>query len=265
MATDSQGRPLSDDGQWAWNGTEWVPASDPGLTPELSGAAADAPSTPSTPDEPDAGATMIAPSPFAGGAPGAGQGAPSGYGSAPASGQASQQPEYGSPAGAGATPGYGSQQQASGSQQEQGYGNAPGYGGTPAAAGYGAAPASFGAPAAPPTSKKPIILAVIGVLVVVAVVLVLVLVVFKGDDKSSSDARPTGNYTCTNDGKKGTITFNDDGTYDLSDNGDSGRFTVTGKALSFDGGDLAGAMGTVGSDAKTVSLSQSGTTLTCKR
>ncbi len=55
MNTDSQGRPLSDDGQWAWNGTEWIPAT---------GASAPAPAgTQSAGGE--AGATTIAPSPLA--------------------------------------------------------------------------------------------------------------------------------------------------------------------------------------------------------
>ena len=26
MQQDDQGRPLSDDGQWVWNGTEWEPS-----------------------------------------------------------------------------------------------------------------------------------------------------------------------------------------------------------------------------------------------
>ena len=60
MSTDSQGRPLSDDGQWAWNGTEWVPAA---------GGPAGVTSVGSAPAQ-DVGATMIAPSPFAGGFPG---------------------------------------------------------------------------------------------------------------------------------------------------------------------------------------------------
>jgi hypothetical protein len=60
MSTDGQGRPLSDDGQWAWNGTEWVPAAIGGAVeaPIESGVAA------------DPAATVIAMSPFArGGSP----------------------------------------------------------------------------------------------------------------------------------------------------------------------------------------------------
>ncbi len=263
MATDSQGRPLSDDGQWAWNGTEWVPANDPGLSAPAPGSAADAPATPSTPasDEPDAGATMIAPSPFAGGTPG--QGAPAGYGSTPPAAQGASQPPYGSPAGPSGAPGYGS-------QQAPGYGNAPGYGGTPPAAGYGAAPGGFGAPAAPPKSKKPIILAVIGVLVVVAVVLVLVLVVFKGDDKSSTATQPGGKYTCDVAGQdlaakdKPAITFKDGGAYDLSGSGDSGKYSVAGGTVTFTGGDLNGISGQYDGSTKTVKLKYKTFDLTCK-
>jgi hypothetical protein len=60
MSTDGQGRPLSDDGQWAWNGTEWVPAAIGGAVPAPieSDVAA------------DPGATVIARSPFTrGGSP----------------------------------------------------------------------------------------------------------------------------------------------------------------------------------------------------
>jgi hypothetical protein len=87
MSTDGQGRPLSDDGQWAWTGTEWVPAA--------------LGSGPSPGQPADRNATIIAPSPFAAGAgPGAGQ---AGYGSASIANQPAQ--GYGAtPAGYGATP-----------------------------------------------------------------------------------------------------------------------------------------------------------------
>lgn len=89
MSTDSQGRPLSDDGQWAWTGSEWVPAAYGGAFPE----------TPQTGATEDARETMIAPSPFAGGGPAAG-----GYGGTPQT-PLGEAPGYG--AGYGGTPGYG--------------------------------------------------------------------------------------------------------------------------------------------------------------
>jgi hypothetical protein len=72
MSTDGQGRPLSDDGQWAWNGTEWVPAAMGGGIPPLAASSAFA----------DPNATVIAASPFpaAGGQPTFGSGAAPGYG-----------------------------------------------------------------------------------------------------------------------------------------------------------------------------------------
>ena len=42
MSTDSQGRPLSDDGQWAWSGTEWVPAAGGGSPAEPEDVGGDA-------------------------------------------------------------------------------------------------------------------------------------------------------------------------------------------------------------------------------
>jgi hypothetical protein len=55
MSTDGEGRPLSDDGQWAWNGTEWVPAAIGGAVP--------APTENDVAADPNA--TVIAVSPFA--------------------------------------------------------------------------------------------------------------------------------------------------------------------------------------------------------
>ena len=55
MSTDGLGRPLSDDGQWAWNGTEWVPAAIGGAVP--------APTENDVAADPKA--TVIAVSPFA--------------------------------------------------------------------------------------------------------------------------------------------------------------------------------------------------------
>lgn len=57
MSTDRYGRPLSDDGQWAWNGTEWVPAGTGANSASASGAGRD-----ETP-------TVISAIPYAGGPP----------------------------------------------------------------------------------------------------------------------------------------------------------------------------------------------------
>src|SRR6185437_14412135 len=131
MSTDSQGRPLSDDGQWALNCTEWVPAG--GAAEDSAAAGSGQPETAAGPPSEDVGATMIAPSPFAGGFPASAPGGGQGYGSAPDA----EAPGYGG----GAQPGYG---QPAG--QQGGYGHAPGYG-QPAGQqdygqqpGYGAAP-----------------------------------------------------------------------------------------------------------------------------
>ena len=59
MSTDGQGRPLSDDGQWAWNGTEWVPAAIGGSVP------VPVPEPEPEPEYDDFNATVITRSPFA--------------------------------------------------------------------------------------------------------------------------------------------------------------------------------------------------------
>jgi hypothetical protein len=61
MSTDGQGRPLSDDGQWAWNGTEWVPAAIGGAVPVPQAWAEPEPE----PESFDPNATVITRSPFA--------------------------------------------------------------------------------------------------------------------------------------------------------------------------------------------------------
>jgi hypothetical protein len=150
MSTDSQGRPLSDDGQWAWNGTEWVPAA--GGPAEPAAAAFGAPVE-------DVGATMIVQSPFPSGAPGASQGDAPSYGSA--------QTEYGPAAGYGQAPSYA---------------QAPGYG-----AGTPGVPGSYGIP--PPTkSRKSLIIAIIGVLLIAAVVVVLIVVLGDSSKKDPTGA-----------------------------------------------------------------------------
>jgi hypothetical protein len=100
VSTDSQGRPLSDDGQWAWTGAEWVPASVGGA--HMPAGFADA-----SGDDPNA--TRISPSPFARG--GAGDvvsqsgyaGAP--FGNAGAAFGETPVPVYGKPVGYGTPPG----------------------------------------------------------------------------------------------------------------------------------------------------------------
>jgi hypothetical protein len=230
MSTDSQGRPLSDDGQWAWNGTEWVPAAGGPAEPEASAAA---------PVE-DVNATMIAPSPFAGGIPGAApQGGAPGYGSAPpAFGQAQgQAPAYGQ-------------------AQSPGYGQAPGY---PASA--PGAPAGYGVP--PQTkSRRPLILAIAGVLIIVAVVVVLIVAL-----GGSSKKTVKGAFSCSAPGTAGTgvITFNSGGKYTLNNGGTGGSFTSKGSTVSFQGGDLNKITGAVSNGAKTVKLPYRGAQLTCKQ
>jgi hypothetical protein len=207
MSTDGQGRPLSDDGQWAWTGTEWVPAalsSGPSPVPPV-----------------DPNATIVGPSPFAaGGAPEAGQ---AGYGSASIANQPEQ--VYGGPA-------------------PVAYGATPaGYGGTPP--GYGGTPAGYGAPPPPARSRKPMIIGIASVVVLFAVAVVLI-VTLTGSKKSDPSGayvctvpgtpdtgtvtfKPGKNYTLSDQGKPGTytrksntLTFKDGGldkavgTYDKS-------------------------------------------------
>jgi hypothetical protein len=225
MSTDSEGRPLSDDGQWAWNGTEWVPAAGGGAAPPASG------------DSGDAGATMIAQSPFAGG------GAPGG------------QPGFGAPSAPPAdTPGYGG---------GQGYGStpgaAPGYGSTPGAApGYGGAP-GYGTPT-PQKSRTPLIVAVVsGVVIIIAVVLILIFTL--GGSHSLA-----GKYTCTAKNQSGSaaITFNSGNTYALSDQGQGGTFTKSGSTVKFNGGSLNGLSAKFDSDKNNLTFSFQGIALTCK-
>ncbi len=243
MSTDSQGRPLSDDGQWAWNGTEWVPAAGGATTPAA--------------DEGDSRQTMIAQSPLAGGPPAFGpgsgdtpSGAPTpGHGGAPAAAQA---PGYG-----GAAPGYGSTPGAGAPGGPGGpgdFGAAPGYVG--GGAGYGAPPQQ--------KSRTPLIAGIIGVVVVIVAVVLVLVFALGGDSKSSS---LSGAFKCSVPGSSdtGTITFNSGGKYSLSDNGKSGNFTKDGDKVTFSGGSLDKAAGTYDSGAKTVKITFSGATLTCKK
>jgi hypothetical protein len=273
MSTDSQGRPLSDDGQWAWNGTEWEPAGGgvaetatfdkPAVEPESAhpGAAAEPPAE-------DVGATMIAPSPFAGGFPASAPDAPSGgqrYGSAPeanAPGYGGAQPGYGQTPGYGqpaATPDYG-QQPAYGQQD---YGQQPGYGATPpgGAPGYpGAAPGGYGAPPQQKSNKR-LIIGIIGVVVIAAVVVVLVLTL--GGSKKKGLA---GSFKCTAPGASGTGTINFTGgnKFTLSNGGTGGTYTKDGNTVTFHGGDLNNDKGTY--DGKnTLVIKVSPLTLTCKK
>ncbi len=249
MSTDSQGRPLSDDGQWAWNGTEWVPAVG-GAEPAAAESQGAAPEPAGSPPAEDVGATMIAPSPFAGGFPPAGgsPGAAGGYGSTPeGNAPGGGQPGYG-----GAQPGYG---------QQSGYGQQPGYGATPAGApGYGAGgPVGYGPPAQG-ASRKRLIIGIVGVVVIAAVVVVLVLTL--GSKKSSLN----GAYKCTIPGQVGTGTITLSGSkYTLSDQGKPGTFTRSGDTLTFSGGSLDKSKAKYDSGAKTLKLTLEGITLTCKK
>jgi hypothetical protein len=259
MSTDSQGRPLSDDGQWAWNGTEWVPAD--GAAAAQAGQAQ--PDTAAPPSE-DVGATMIAPSPFAGGFPGSEPGGGQGYGGAPdagAPGYGGAQPGYGQPAGQpggyGQAPGYG---QAAGQPD---YGQQPGYGAAPVggAPGYGAgAPGGYGGPPQQKSNKR-LIFAIIGVLVIAAVVVVLILTL-GGGKKSGLN----GAYKCTIPGQSGSGTITLSGSkYTLSDKGKPGTFTRSGDTLTFSGGSLDKDKGTYDAGAKTLKLGVEGVSLVCKK
>jgi hypothetical protein len=240
MSTDSQGRPLSDDGQWAWNGTEWVPAAGGPPEPEAIGAA---------PAE-DVGATMIVQSPFAGGVPGAApQANVPGYGGAQPG--PAQPPGYAQPQGYGQAPGYG---------QSPGYASgAPVSYGTPGAA---AAPGSYGVPPQQPKSRKPLILVVIGVLLIAAVVVVLVVTLGGSSKKSVSGA-----YTCISTSRAGTgiITFKSGGTYTLNQGGTGGNFSRSGSHVTFASGDLKTLSGTLSNGDNTLTLTFRGLPLTCKK
>lgn len=223
MSTDSQGRPLSDDGQWAWSGTEWVPAAGGG--------------EPTGPSEPqDMGATIIAPSPFAGGVPGA---------------PAEQPPYAGTPQPPqGGTPSYGT--------PSPGYGATPGYG--EPAAGYGGA-AAYGT-SAPKKSRRPLIFGLLAILVIAAVALGLVFGL-GGNSKKG----PVGAFTCTAVGETdtGKITFPGNDAYTLSGGGTAGKYTRSGDTLTFTSGSLEKATGNFDSGAKTLKILIQGQTLSCKQ
>jgi hypothetical protein len=236
MSTDGQGRLLSDDGQWAWTGTQWVPAA-------LSSGPSPAPT--------DANATTVTPSPFAaGGAPGAGQ---PGYGSASIANQPGQ--AYGAPA-----PGYGG-------APAPGYGSAPapGYGGPVPV--YGRAPV-YGSPVpgygtAPPAgrSRKTVIIGITAVVVTVAVAVVLI-VTLVGSKKSG----PLGAFSCTAPGREGTglITFKKGNIFTLGDDAAARTYVKSGNKLALHGGELNGTIATYDSDAKTITMTVGGSLLTCK-
>ena len=231
MSTDSQGRPLSDDGQWAWSGTEWVPAGGGGTAPSSSEGS-------QTGEPEDVGATMIAPSPFAAGGPAAG----------------------------GAPPYSGTPQPAYGTTPQPPPGGAPGYGATPAV-GYGATPVAAGPGygGVPPRQKSrtPLILAIVGGLIVIAaIVVVLILVLGKSDKKT-----PSGAFTCTEAGstRTGTITFTSSSDYTLSGGGKGGTYTHKGDVLTFTSGSIDKGTAVFNHSAKTVKISSEGATLSCKQ
>ncbi len=238
MSTDSQGRPLSDDGQWAWNGTEWVPATQA------------PPPGPATPQEPagDPNATRIGANPFAGGAAPAGAGSP--QGGQPAGGYGSAPGGYGSaPGGYGGAPGgYGS--------APGGYGSMPGY---DAAAGYGS---PYGAPpGSAPKSRRPLVLGLIGGLVVVAAVVVVLILVLGGNDKK----KLAGAYACSAAGQTGTLTVSSGNQYSLSDGGQGGTLTRDGDKVTFNGGSLDGTVANFDSSNDVLSFPFRNTTLTCRK
>jgi hypothetical protein len=181
MQQDDQGRPLSDDGQWAWNGNEWVPATG--------GAAPNGPGAGNGGQE-----TLVSTRPDLGGSP-AGYGGPAGpqqgYG-APGTGQGygTPAPGYGQPAQPGGfgQPGYGQP----GGPGGGGFGSGP-YGGAP----YGGAP--YGGYPGGPTpgtggggNRNKLIAGVVGALVVIAaIVVVLVLTLGGGGNKPQPVAGAT--------------------------------------------------------------------------
>jgi hypothetical protein len=187
MQQDDQGRPLSDDGQWVWNGTEWEPATGGGAAPGAGGVS-------------DGGQeTLVSNRPDFGGGPGqqGGYGQP-GYGQPGQGGpDYGQQQGYGQP---GQPGGYGQP-----GQPQQGFGGAPGYGqpgqpGGPGAPGgpgqpfggggpgapYGGAPYGGGYPGAPTPSgggnRNKLIAGVIGGLVVIAAIVVAIILITSGGD-----------------------------------------------------------------------------------
>lgn len=176
MQQDDQGRPLSDDGQWVWNGTEWEPARGGGAAP-------------SGPDTGTGGQeTLISSRPDLGGSPAAASG---GYGT-PAG---PQQPGYGVPAGGygqPGPPGYGAPGQPFGGPGAP-YGGAP-YGGAP----YGGYPGAPSPGSGGGGNRNKLIAGVVGALVVVAaIVVVLVLTLGGGGTKprplasASASSAPT--------------------------------------------------------------------------
>jgi hypothetical protein len=216
MSTDSEGRPLSDDGQWAWNGSDWVPAAIGSTAPSAGGSE-------------DAGATMIAQSPYSGsGAPPGGQ---PGYG-------APSTPPAGGPGYGGGSPGYGSP--------------APAYGGAQ----------GFGAP--PPKSNRTrlIVMIVSGAVIVIAVVLILVFTVGSSDKKTSVN----GAFSCTSPGASGsgTITFTGGNVYALSGGADGGAYSIKGDKLTFQSGTLKSVVADL-SNSKTLSFTYNSDKYNCSQ
>ena len=227
MSTDSQGRPLSDDGQWAWSGTEWVPAVGGSQPPEPQ----------------DMGATIIAPSPFAGGVPVAPAGEQPPYAGTP------QPPQGGTPSFGAPFPGYGA---------VPGAAATPGYGDP--AAGYGGA-ASYGTPPQQ-KSRKPLLLGLIGVLVVAAVAVALVFVLGGGSKKKNL----AGVFTCTVAGQSetGKVGFTGSDGYTVS-GGSAGTYTRSGDALTFTSGSFAKGTAVFDSSANTLKILFEGQPINCKK
>ncbi len=187
MSTDSQGRPLSDDGQWAWSGTEWVPAVGGEIPADATGAGA--PQAPASGDADDVGATRIIQSPFTG-ASSAGET----YVGAPPTDQTAVAgpPAAAAPAAASETP------------------KGPGW---------------DAVPKAPKNSRKTVIWLIVGVLVIAAVVIILVFTLGGGGNKGPSGAfkcttpnvsgsgtitfTSSTDYTLSDGGKGGKYSFSD--------------------------------------------------------
>ncbi len=226
MSTDSQGRPLSDDGQWAWSGTEWVPAAGGEIPADATGAGApQAPDHGAAGDPDDVGATRIIQSPLAG-ASSAGET----YVGVP---PADQTAVAGSPAAAAAA--------------------AP-TGDTPQGPGWDTVPK------APKNSRKTVIALIVGVLVIAAVVIILVFTLGGGGNKG-----PSGAFKCTtpNVSGSGTITFTSSTDYTLSDGGKGGKYSYSDNKLLFTSGSLANTTTTY--RGKTFQLTVQGQNLTCKQ
>jgi hypothetical protein len=245
MGTDGQGRPLSDDGQWAWTGTEWVPAA------LGAGPAAGHPIDPN--------ATIAGPSPFAAGAsPEAGQ---------PTYGETSIAHQPG-PAYGGAPAGYGGPSAPTYGGAPAGYTGAPaGYGVAPGPPPYGAAAPGYGVypPQIPTTTsarrRKRLVIGISSVIVLVAVAIVLIVTL-----THSKKSGPLGAFSCTAPGTPGTgtITFKKGNVFTLEGDPAPHTYVRSGDRLTLQGGELNGVVATYDSGSKTLEIPLTDRTLTCK-